>query len=206
LCDEAHAIGLIGPGGRGLCAGLGVDLIMGTFGKAFGGFGAFVAGAGPAIELLVHRARSFVFSTALPSVVSAAGLAALDLIEGAEGELRRTLLRSRCEQLQLGLRELGLRPGPPSHIQPIFVRDGDPQRTMEVSNAVLERGLFVQGIRPPTVPRGTARLRLSLMSTHSAAHIDTALRALAAVREDLVAAEQLGLRHPPAMPLGRVTP
>ena len=193
LCDEAHAIGALGPGGRGLAAGLDVDLVMGTLGKAFGTFGAFVAGAAPLIELLVHRARSFVFSTALPSVVPAAATAALSLIEGAEGELRRTLLRHRCEQLHAGLRDLGLRPGAPSHIQPIFVRDGDPELAMAVSAALLERGVFVQGIRPPTVPRGTARLRLSLMSTHTQSQIDTALRALATVREDLVPPEQLGV-------------
>ena len=193
LCDEAHALGAIGPLGRGLAAGLDVDLIMGTLGKAFGGFGAFVSGASPLIELMVQRARSFVFSTALPTVISGAASSALSLIEGPEGELRRTLLRSRCEQLQAGLRELGLRPGPPSHIQPIFIRGGDPGIAMEVSDALLARGLFVQGIRPPTVPRGTARLRLSLMSTHTEAQIDTALRALASERDELCSAEELGM-------------
>jgi 8-amino-7-oxononanoate synthase len=205
LCDEAHALGVLGPAGRGLGAGLEVDLVMGTLGKAFGGFGAFVAGAAPFIELLVHRARSFVFSTALPVTVPAAAEVALGLIEGPEGDLRRNQLRARCEQLHTGLRELGLRPGPPSHIQPIFVRGGEPETAMEVSNTLLERGVFVQGIRPPTVPRGTSRLRLSLMSTHTAANIDTALRALAAVRADLATAAELGPVAARPLLIGSVT-
>jgi 7-keto-8-aminopelargonate synthetase-like enzyme len=196
VCDEAHAIGVLGVGGRGLGAGLGVDLTMGTLGKAFGGFGAFVAARAPLLDLLVHRARSFIFSTALPSVISAAAAAALAIIEGAEGELRRTLLQKRCEHLQSGLRDLGLRPGHPSHIQPIFVRGGEPSRVMAVSDALLGRGLFIQGIRPPTVPRGTARLRVSIMSTHTEAHIDGLLRGLASVRTELVSAEELGLNPP----------
>ena len=191
LCDEAHAVGVLGPGGRGLAHGLGVDVVIGTLGKAFGGFGAFVAGAAPLIDLLVQRARPFIFSTALPTPVPAAASAALAIITSGEGELRRNLLQTRVDQLHAGLRELGLRPGPPSHIQPVFVRDGDPERAMAVSETLLHRGLFVQGIRPPTVPRGTSRLRLSVMSTHTESQINEALRALAGVRNDLVAAEQL---------------
>ncbi len=198
VVDEAHALGSMGPLGRGLTADLGADLVMGTLGKAFGSFGAFVVGAAPLIELLAQRARSFVFSTALPVPVAAAGLGALTLIRGAEGELRRTLLRRRCEQLHAGLRELGLRPAAPSHIQPIFVRRGDPVRAMATSDALLARGLFVQGIRPPTVPRGTARLRVALMSSHTEAQIDALLRGLAAEKEQLCSAEELGIENKPA--------
>lgn len=191
LVDEAHAIGVLGPGGRGLAAGLNADLVMGTFGKAFGGFGAFVAGASPLIELIMHRARSFVFSTALPTVVVEAARVALGLVGGSEGELRRLLLLTRCEQLRSGLSELGLAPATVSHIQPIFVRGGEPSRAMAVSDALLQRGVFVQGIRPPTVPRGTARLRLAVMSSHTEAQIDTALRALASVRDELASSDEV---------------
>jgi 8-amino-7-oxononanoate synthase len=191
LIDEAHALGALGPRGRGLSANLSVDLVMGTLGKAFGGFGAFAAGPAPIIELLGQRARSFVFSTALPSVVSAAGIMALSMIESEEGELRRLKLHARAAQLHDGLRDLGLRPAVPSHIQPIFAREGDPARVMAVSEALLSRGIFVQGIRPPTVPRGTARLRLSIQSIHTESQVDSALRALAAVRAELVSREEI---------------
>jgi 8-amino-7-oxononanoate synthase len=191
MVDDAHALGVLGPGGRGLAIGTDADLILGTLGKAFGASGAFVAGAAPIIDLLVQRARSFVFSTAMSSMSSAAASEALALVRGPEGELRRSVLQHRCEQLHRGLLELGLRPGLPSHIQPIFVREGTPGRAMAVSDALLQRGVFVQGIRPPTVPRGTARLRLSLMGTHTEAHIDFVLRGLASLRSELAASDEL---------------
>ncbi len=192
MVDDAHALGVLGPGGRGLAIGMDADLVLGTLGKAFGASGAFVAGAAPLIDLLVQRARSFVFSTAMSSMSSAAASEALALVRGPEGELRRSVLQQRCEQLHRGLLELGLRPSLPSHIQPIFVREGTPGRAMAVSDALLQRGIFVQGIRPPTVPRGTARLRLSLMGTHTEAHIDFALRGLAGLRSELATPDELG--------------
>lgn len=192
LVDDAHAIGALGVEGRGLAWGLDADLVVGTLGKAFGVAGAFVVGAAPVIELLIQRARSFIFSTAMPTAVSAAAGEALALVRGGEGELRRTLLRSRTEQLHAGLKDLGLRPAAPSHIQPIFVRGGEAADAMTVSESLLMRGLFVQGIRPPTVPRGTSRLRVSLMSSHKEAHVDSLLRGLSSVRESLVSANELG--------------
>jgi 7-keto-8-aminopelargonate synthetase-like enzyme len=115
---------------------------------------------------LLHRARSFVFTTALPAPVVAASHAAIDWIETAAG-------RERCAQLADNCRYFHERrrhplAGPPSHIVPILVRDGDPRRALAACDALLERGIFAQAIRPPTVPAGTSRLRFSIMATHSA--------------------------------------
>ena len=187
LADEAHASGVLGPRGRGLASGVDrVDLQMGTLGKALGGFGAFIAGAHPLIDLLIHRARSFIFTTALPVPVVKWDLAAIDLVDGSDGDDRRTRLTAVCKRFHNGLSALGLPvPKDPCHIVPI--RIGDARRTMALSEALLERGIFVQGIRPPTVPEGTSRLRFALMATHSDAHIDAALDALAQLRTEILA-------------------
>ncbi len=179
LVDEAHAVGVLGEGGAGLCHGLDVDLQMGTFSKALGGFGAYVAAARPVVEWLVNRARSFIFTTALPVPVVAWAHAAIDLVAGAEGDARRARLAANCARFHNGLRGLGLGEGAESHIVPVVV--GDARRAMAVSDGLLARGVYAQGIRPPTVPEGTSRLRFSLMATHTDAQVDAALAALAAV-------------------------
>ncbi len=180
LLDEAHAVGVLGPAGRGLAAAseTPVDAFTGTFGKAYGGFGAFVVAAQPIIDYLVNRARSFVFSTALPPAVAAAAEAAVELVAGPFGDEQRRALHERILQFRDGLAHLGrLAPGAgESPVFPFLI--GDDRRTMEVSQALLERGIFAQGIRPPTVPPGTGRLRFALMSTHTPAQIDAALAAL----------------------------
>jgi 8-amino-7-oxononanoate synthase len=180
--DEAHAVGVLGPDGVGLSAGLPVDLQMGTLGKALGAFGAYVAGAQPIIDLLSNRARSFVFTTALPVPVVAAAHAAIDWLATPDGRAARARLLDNVDRFHYALLAAGL-PGPlhPSHIVPLRAADGDPRRAMAASEALLERGLFVQGIRPPTVPAGTARLRLALMATHT----DEQLAALVAALVDL---------------------
>jgi 8-amino-7-oxononanoate synthase len=184
--DEAHAVGVHGPHGVGLCAGLDVDLQMGTLGKALGGFGAYVAARRPLVDLLANRARSFVFTTALPVPVVAAAHAAIDWLNGPEGQARRLRLTEVQARFHAGLRSLGLATDSlPGHIVPLRVREGDPRRVMEASEALLARGVFVQGIRPPTVPAGTARLRFALMATHTDAQIDLALAALADLRPQL---------------------
>ncbi len=160
VLDEAHAIGARGPEGRGVAAACGVapDLLIGTCGKALGGFGAFVATSTAIAELLWNRARTFVFSTALPPMVCAAVAQAVEIARGSEGdERRRTVARHACR-----LREQIARAGgaPDSAIVPIVV--GDDQRAMTVTGRALADGVFVQGIRPPTVPEGTARLRASV--------------------------------------------
>ncbi|HEX2569170.1 MAG TPA: 8-amino-7-oxononanoate synthase [Polyangia bacterium] len=184
LVDEAHAAGVLGEGGAGPTLGLGIDVQIGTFGKALGGFGAYVAASAPLIDYLVQRARSFVFTTALPVPVAAAATAALDLVQGDEGQRRRAALIRVCARFHAGLQKLHL-PAPvsPSHIVPILV--GDPERTMTLSENLLARGIYVQGIRPPTVSPGTARLRFTLMATHTDDHIDRALAALAELRHHL---------------------
>ena len=184
--DEAHAVGVHGPRGVGLCSGLDVDLQMGTLGKALGGFGAYIAARQPVIDLLANRARSFVFTTALPVPVVAAAHAAIDWLASDEGTARRARLSAVQARFHAGLTALGLASGAAhSHIVPLRMRDGDPRHVMEASEALLSRGVFVQGIRPPTVPTGTARLRFALMATHTDAQLDLALSALADLRPQL---------------------
>jgi 8-amino-7-oxononanoate synthase len=167
--DEAHAVGVLGEEGVGLCNGLGVDLQMGTLGKALGASGAYVAGAAPLIELLAHRARSFVFTTALPVPVVAAAEAAIDWLAGEEGRAARTRLQENVDWMhQAGF--------PRSHILPIQI--GEARRTMELCEKLLSEGVFAQGIRPPTVPPGTSRLRISLMATHTRSHLEALIGAL----------------------------
>lgn len=183
MVDEAHATGILGPRGAGLVDALGlhdrVTVQMGTLGKALGAFGAYVAGSARLIELLVNTARPVIFTTALPPPVVAAAAAALTLVE-REPE-RRAALRRNAARLRAGLRALGAEvPGDDdSHILPVMV--GDATATMALSAALLDAGVFAHGIRPPTVPEGTGRLRVTVMATHRDADIDAALAAFAAV-------------------------
>lgn len=181
LVDEAHALGVFGPQGRGLCADRGVrpDVLVGTLGKAFGGQGAFVAASNPAVRLIRNRARSYVFSTAPAAPVARAASASLALVRDADAARARLL--ELATRLREGLLELGYRlvPGE-SQILPVLV--GDPEPTMALSAALLEHGVFAHGIRPPTVPAGTGRLRVVPMATHTDEHIDRALRAFEKVR------------------------
>ncbi len=183
LVDEAHATGVLGARGAGLVEALGlqrrVTVQMGTLGKALGAFGAYVAGSAALIELLVNTARTVIFTTALPPAVIAAADAALTLVE-REPE-RRAALRRNAARLRAGLHALGADvPGDPeSHILPVMV--GDAAATMALSAALLDAGVFAHGIRPPTVPDGTGRLRVTVMATHTEADIDAALAAFAAV-------------------------
>jgi 8-amino-7-oxononanoate synthase len=182
LVDEAHALGVLGPSGRGVCAAVGVvpDLIVGTLGKSFGVAGAFVAGSEPVISLIQNRARSFVYSTAPSPILVRAALAALPLVQRADQARERLL--EHAGRLRRGLRALGLEvPAGTSQILP--VRIGDNARTMRISQQLFDQGIFVQGIRPPTVPVGTARLRLTPMATHEPEQIDRALLAFAEVLE-----------------------
>ncbi len=180
LIDEAHALGVFGPSGRGLAAAQGIqpDLLIGTLGKAFGVAGAFVAGSPEVVSLIRNRARSFVYSTAPPPVVARAAIAALELVRNAD-EARLTLLQN-AGHLRTGLRDLGFElPDGESQILPILI--GDNERTMQLSAHLLDRGVFVQGIRPPTVASGTARLRLTPMATHRQEHIDRTIEAFASL-------------------------
>jgi 8-amino-7-oxononanoate synthase len=183
MVDEAHATGVYEPNGAGLVARLGlgdrVPIQMGTLGKALGGFGAYVAGTRSLCELLINRCRSFIFTTSLPPAVMAMGIAAIDLVK-KEPE-RRQKLRDSCEQLRAGLNALGFTLGnSQSQILPLMV--GDATRCMQLSESLLENGVFAQGIRPPTVPAGTSRLRITLMATHTREQIEQALKIFAKSR------------------------
>jgi glycine C-acetyltransferase/8-amino-7-oxononanoate synthase len=190
MVDEAHATGALGPGGRGTVAAAGlsgeVDVVMGTLGKALGSYGAYACASRELSEYLVNTARSFVFSTALPPPVVAASQAALELLE-AEPE-RVEQLRSNATTLRSALAAEGL-PAGGSGSQIVPVAIGDPELTMRLCERALDRGVFAQGIRPPTVPEGTSRLRFTVMATHRPEDLrDAAKRVGAASRELGIAA------------------
>jgi 8-amino-7-oxononanoate synthase len=180
VIDEAHAVGAFGESGRGLVAAHQADAVVGTLGKAFGSFGAFVAGRVALVELALQKARSFVFSTALPGAVSAASLASLRLVVAADD--RRAQLIENIARLRAGLGELGLAASQ-TQIQPIAVRGGDPRIAVELAELLYNEGIFAQAIRPPTVPRGTARLRVTVRSDHRAEQIDHLVARLSAHRD-----------------------
>ena len=180
MVDEAHATGVFGAQGAGVVEELGltndVEIQMGTLGKALGVFGAYVAGSRELIEWLINRARSFIYTTGLPPAVAASALAALDIVI-QEPERRQRLWRNAA-LLQEGLETLGYTLGPTrSPILPVLI--GDARQTMALAEALLHRGVFAHGIRPPTVPEGTARLRVTPMATHSHEQLTRALTAFA---------------------------
>lgn len=179
MVDDAHGTGVLGSSGRGTLEHLGVShpriIQMGTLGKAIGSFGAYIAGSKELIEFLISKARPFIFTTALPPAVCAASVRAIDIIEG-EPALREKLLENakyvRDALASLGLDTMG------SETQIIPIMAGDAKRTMDVSSRLLEKGVFIQGIRPPTVPEGTSRLRITVSAAHTMADLDTALSAI----------------------------
>jgi 8-amino-7-oxononanoate synthase len=177
MVDEAHATGALGPGGRGSVAATGlaeeVDLVVGTLGKALGSYGAYVCAGAELREYLLNTARPFIFSTAPPPPALAAATAALELLEAEPQMVRR--LNANAAVLRKGLADEGLGAGGgESQIVPLEV--GEAERTMEFCERLLERGVFAQGIRPPTVPEGTSRLRFSVMATHSEDELREAAR------------------------------
>ncbi|MGH0029183.1 MAG: 8-amino-7-oxononanoate synthase [Myxococcota bacterium] len=187
LLDDAHGTGTLGASGRGTAEHCGVgagdvDVLLGTLGKSLGSFGAFVAGSRGLRELLVNTARSFIFSCALAPPQVAASIAALRVVE--REPWRRFALQRNAARLRRRLAERGLGSEPSTtHIVP--VRIGANDATMRVCERLLERGFYAQGIRHPSVPEGTARLRVTLMATHGEDEID----ALADAIHEAVAAE-----------------
>ncbi len=184
--DEAHATGVLGPTGAGLAEALGVtdrvDVRMGTLGKALGAFGAYVAGSRRLVDLLVSRARTFVFTTALPPAACGAALAALDVL--AREPERRERLHALAARMKSGLARLGFDVS--RVVAPIFpVVLGSEERALAASRALRTRGFFVRAIRPPTVPRGTSRLRVALTAGHCEAQVDAFLGALEDVVREL---------------------
>jgi 8-amino-7-oxononanoate synthase len=182
LLDDAHGFGVLGAGGRGTAAHFGVSsprlIAMATLGKAAGVFGAFVAGGAELVEALVQRARPYVYTTAAPPMLSAALLKSLELVGDEE---RRRHLRSLIALLRerLQLRRWRLAPSSTA-IQPLII--GANGETVAVSEALARAGLLVPAIRPPTVPQGTARLRISLSAAHEAGDVERLAAALNALQ------------------------
>lgn len=182
MVDDAHGFGVLGAHGGGCTAHFGLDrdqvpILVGTLGKAFGTFGAFVAGSEALIETLIQFARTYIYTTALPPAVAAATRASLRLVSAESW--RREHMRNLIARFRAGVEALGI-PLLPSTtpIQPVPI--GDPARTLAIATRLREAGFLVGGIRPPTVPPGTARLRIALSAAHTETQIDALLSALAA--------------------------
>ena len=174
ILDEAHATGVLGRGGRGLADQLGlshhIEVQMGTLGKALGSSGGYIAGSRALIDLLVNRARSFIFSTAAPASTAAAADAALKISAGPEGDKRRAKLRELAAVFD---------PAPPVAIHPVIL--GEEDAALAASEQLAQLGFHVPAIRPPTVPQGTSRLRVSLSAAHDTETVRTLAAALRAV-------------------------
>jgi len=175
--DEAHATGVLGPQGRGLVADCeGIDVVMGTLGKAFGAFGAYVAGSRPLADWLANRCSGFVFTTALPPPVLGAIDAALDLIPGMDEE--RVRVAGHAQRLREGLAALGIPTlGSTTQIVPAVI--GAEANALDAAARLEAKGFLAIAIRPPTVAPGSSRLRLTINSTLSSSDIDRLLGALA---------------------------
>jgi len=209
MVDDAHGLGVIGERGGGLLEYYGlnqddVPVLMGTLGKGFGTFGAFVAGSDVLIETLIQKARTYIYTTALPAAVAEATRASLKIVIAENW--RRDKLKKLAERFRLGAAQLGLQLISPypvgwvsdsvtqqteepeagllstmptdvaSAIQPIII--GDSERAVDISNALLNTGFLVSAIRPPTVPQGSARLRVTFSALHEEQHVDRLLDAL----------------------------
>ena len=182
MVDDAHATGAIGPGGRGTVAAAGledeVDVVVGTLGKALGAYGAYACCDQPVARWLVNRARTLVYSTALPPPVAAAALAAVELLASEPRLVER--LQRNAGVLRAALAERGVTTGSSrTQILPLVI--GDAEATVAASRRALGRGVFAQAIRPPTVPEGASRLRLAVMASHTRAELRAAARTLAEV-------------------------
>jgi glycine C-acetyltransferase len=193
MVDDAHATGVLGTGGRG--TGEYFDLMgqievqMGTLGKALGGFGAYIAGSKALIDYLINCCRTFLYTTAPPPAIAAMALAALEIVEGEPQ--RRARLWENTAYFKEGLEKLGFDTGmSETPILPVII--GANTLTMEADRLLMERGVFAQGIRPPTVPPQGSRLRATLMATHTKEDLDDALNAFRAVGEGLGLIEEEG--------------
>lgn len=179
LVDEAHAVGVLGPQGRGLAAALGlenrIELQMGTLSKAFGLSGGYLAASRAVIDLLINRARSFIYTTAPSPALAHAALATLNLIRGPEGDQRRQALHQHVRRL---LTALDLDPRHPSAILPLII--GDETAAVEASASLREAGYLVPAIRYPTVSRGAARLRVTLSASHQPDQVEGLIREIKA--------------------------
>ena len=183
VVDDAHGTGVLG-GGRGSVHHFGLDadphlIQMGTLGKGLGCYGAFVAGSRELIDYLVNTARSFIYTTAPPPAFAAAAMAALEVLEGDEGQALVARLAENRQRFAEGLATLGISvPDAPTPILPVPV--GSAEATVAMSEALLKQNVLAPAVRPPTVPEGTGRLRCTVMATHTAEQLDQALEAIGA--------------------------
>jgi 8-amino-7-oxononanoate synthase len=181
MVDDAHGLGVVGPTGRGVVEHFGlsaaeVPVLVGTLGKAFGTFGAFVAGSHDLIEYLIQRCRPYIYTTALPPAVAEATRASLALID--EESWRREKLFGLINRFRSGASQLSLNLlASQTPIQPILI--GDNHGALQASQSLLDKGFLVAAIRPPTVPDGTARLRVTLSAVHEEKDMERLLEALA---------------------------
>jgi glycine C-acetyltransferase/8-amino-7-oxononanoate synthase len=186
LVDEAHATGALGPGGRGSVAAAGlirdVDVVVGTLGKSLGSYGAYVCAEAEVVEYLLNCARPFIFSTAPPPPSVAAAQAALGLLETDPRRIER--LRTNGALMRASLAAEGLEVGA-SETQIVPVHVGDAGLAMELSERALAAGVFAQGIRPPTVPQGSSRLRFTVMATHREVELRAAAKFVGAAAREL---------------------
>jgi 8-amino-7-oxononanoate synthase len=181
MIDDAHGLGVLGERGSGILSHWGVsdeavEVYVGTLGKAFGCSGAFVAGSELVIETLIQRARTYIYTTSLPPAVAAANLKALEIVckdQWRRDKLNELISYFRCEAEKLGLPVL------PSTtaVQPVLYKSVE--KTLQVSAALEEQGILVTAIRPPTVPVGSSRLRVTLSASHSKQDVQTLTQALA---------------------------
>jgi len=183
MLDEAHAVGVIGPNGRGLTAqenlNEDIDVQMGTLSKALGTSGGYICGSRDLIEWLINRARSFIYSTAPPPAIAAAALAAVNFLSSSEGEERRLLLGERIKLMQELLPRTGLnkeQSAVSSAILPWLV--GDEQAALDLATALKSEGFLVPAIRYPTVAKGSARLRITVTAAHEENHIRSLCEAI----------------------------
>jgi 8-amino-7-oxononanoate synthase len=177
IVDEAHALGVLGPSGRGLCAQADIraDALVGTFGKAFGASCAFVAGCPSLVQWLWNRARTFVFSTGVSPATAAAALSGVRA--AFEEPDRRQRVLAAAAELRQGLADVGITPLGYGHIIPWVL--GEAKVALAIMGALQARQLAVRAIRPPSVPAGTARIRLTVTADHTRADVRAAVAAIA---------------------------
>ncbi len=195
LVDDAHGTGVLGKRGKGAIEHFGlegrVDVQMGTLGKALGSFGAYIAGSEDLIHYLVNKARSLLYTTALPPPVCGSALSALKILEKRPELVNQ--LRNNATYFREGMKDLGyLIPEGETPIVPLVL--GDPSATMEMAQSLFDEGIYVQGIRPPTVPDGTSRLRITLMASHTREQLDFCLRAFEEAGKKWIQQETKSLR------------
>ncbi|MFT5594654.1 MAG: 8-amino-7-oxononanoate synthase [Oceanicoccus sp.] len=189
MVDDAHGLGVLGKTGAGICEAQqqsqsDVQILMGTLSKGLGTAGAFVAGSKELIEYLTNFARPYIYTTAMPAAIAAATLASIEIVKNEPQ--RREHLQTLIQQFKTGAQQIGLNlMSSDTAIQPVLI--GDTQLALSMSEQLRQQGIMVTAIRPPTVPAGTARLRITLSASHSTQQVDTLLQALSALSSTMEA-------------------